>query len=94
MAENYTIFACYINIYKRGYNYLNGFPSLIHYHTSDAYMRLLYKGQQRILVHLPELGQFGRRRVLAAGQLEGHLEAVRVDVVEVLHATWKMEMLA
>lgn len=52
-------------------------------------MRLLDEGEQRILVVTPELGQLVGAGVLAAGQLERHLKAIRVQVVEVLHTTFE-----
>lgn len=52
-------------------------------------MRLLDEGEQGILVVAPELGQLIGAGILAAGQLERHLEAIGVQVVEVLHTTFE-----
>jgi hypothetical protein len=52
----------------------------------DAPMARLHEPQHGLLVVGPLLGEGGGRGELATAQLESDLEAIRVDVVEVLHA--------
>lgn len=58
--------------------------------TLDADVRLAQQLQQRALVALPLLRQGAGGRELAAGQLNGQLEAVAEGVVEVLHAAGQL----
>lgn len=50
---------------------------------------LLHVNQQRLLIVLPLDGEFTNMRKLITGQLHGHLEAVGVQVTEVVHTCRK-----
>jgi hypothetical protein len=59
----------------------------VNYNAIDAPVGCLHELQQRLLVQLPLAYKLAGLWILAAGQLERHLEAIRVHIVEVLHAT-------
>ena len=52
----------------------------------EPHVRGLHEPEEGLPVELPLPGQLGRLGELAAAELHGDLEAVGVEVVEVLHA--------
>ena len=72
----------------QGSNLVNWFLSFaVSDDTMNAPVRSLHELQQRLLIQLPLIRELRGIRVFAAGELKRYFEAVRVDVVEVLHAT-------
>ena len=63
-----------------------GFPAVAEHESLHAHVRGLDVPEERLLVVGPLLLEGGPGGVPAAAELEGDLEAVGVDVVEVLHA--------
>ena len=71
-----------INRIKSLGTFIHPIPPYLH---SDVHQ--LHVLEQTALVFVPLSGQLASERKLAAAQLQRHLEAVAVHVVEILHAT-------